>query len=88
MDGRQTVAGDRGRSIVAGRIGLAAVLLAAVWGCMTWPEASREEQKQLAKSAGSGKKRPPGHLPYGIQDLRRAVIWAEILAPPLALRDR
>lgn len=26
-------------------------------------------------------------LAYGIQDLRRAVIWAEILAPPLALRD-
>ena len=26
-------------------------------------------------------------MPYGIQDLRRAVIWSEILAPPLALRD-
>ncbi len=26
-------------------------------------------------------------LAYGIQDLRRAVIWSEILAPPLALRD-
>ena len=24
---------------------------------------------------------------YGIQDLRKAVIWSEILAPPLALRD-
>jgi hypothetical protein len=24
---------------------------------------------------------------YGIQELRKAVIWSEILAPPLALRD-
>jgi hypothetical protein len=24
---------------------------------------------------------------YGIQDLRKAIIWSEILAPPLALRD-
>ena len=30
--------------------------------------------------------RPKG-LAYGVQDLRRAVIWSEILAPPLALRD-
>ncbi|UCD32596.1 MAG: hypothetical protein JSW04_10825 [Desulfobacterales bacterium] len=26
-------------------------------------------------------------LPYAIRDLRRAVIWSEILAPPVALRD-
>jgi hypothetical protein len=26
-------------------------------------------------------------LEFGIQDLRKAVIWSEILAPPLALRD-
>jgi hypothetical protein len=26
-------------------------------------------------------------LAYGVQDLRKAVIWSEILAPPLALRD-
>ncbi len=40
------------------------------------------------KPAGSGKKRRPENLPYGIEDLRRAVIWSEILAPPIALRDR
>ena len=32
------------------------------------------------------KKTLPG-LEYGIRDLRKAVIWSEILAPPLALRD-
>jgi len=26
-------------------------------------------------------------LEYGIRDLRKAVVWSEILAPPLALRD-
>ena len=26
-------------------------------------------------------------IAYGVQDLRKAVIWSEILAPPLALRD-
>ena len=29
----------------------------------------------------------PKDLVFGIQDLRKAVIWSEILAPPLALRD-
>ena len=29
----------------------------------------------------------PKGLEYGIQDLRKAVIWSEILAPPLALRN-
>ena len=37
--------------------------------------------------ADSGKEIPPNDLAYGIQDLRKAVIWSEILAPPLALRD-
>ena len=27
-------------------------------------------------------------LKFGIQDLRKAVIWSEILAPPLALRNK
>jgi hypothetical protein len=27
-------------------------------------------------------------LTFGIQDLRKAVIWSEILAPPLTLRDQ
>ena len=27
-------------------------------------------------------------LDIGVQDLRKAVIWSEILAPPLALRDK
>ena len=30
----------------------------------------------------------PIFLDVGIQDLRKAVIWSEILAPPLALRDK
>jgi len=37
--------------------------------------------------AVSGKEILPKDLEFGIQDLRRAVIWSEILAPPLALRD-
>ncbi len=38
--------------------------------------------------AVSGKKILPKDLEFGIQDLRKAVIWSEILAPPLALRDK
>ena len=38
------------------------------------------------KPAVDGKKTLPG-LAYGIRDLRKAVVWSEILAPPLALRD-
>jgi len=37
--------------------------------------------------AVSGKEIRPKILEFGIQDLRKAVIWSEILAPPLALRD-
>ena len=37
--------------------------------------------------AASGKTMRPKDLDYGIQDLRKAVVWSEILAPPLALRD-
>jgi hypothetical protein len=37
--------------------------------------------------AVSGKEVLPKDLEFGIQDLRKAVIWSEILAPPLALRD-
>ncbi len=35
----------------------------------------------------SGKAISHRDLAYGVQDLRKAVIWSEILAPPLALRD-
>ena len=35
----------------------------------------------------SGKEILTKDLEFGIQDLRKAVIWSEILAPPLALRD-
>ena len=35
--------------------------------------------------AVSGKEILPKDLEFGIQDLRKAVIWSEILAPPLAL---
>ncbi|RLC17355.1 MAG: hypothetical protein DRI24_06020 [Deltaproteobacteria bacterium] len=37
--------------------------------------------------ADSGKEILSKDKVYGIQDLRKAVIWSEILAPPLALRD-
>ena len=37
--------------------------------------------------AVSGKEIRPKDLEFGIKDLRKAVIWSEILAPPLALRD-
>jgi hypothetical protein len=36
----------------------------------------------------SGSDISPIYLDIGIQDLRKAVIWSEILAPPLALRDK
>ena len=42
---------------------------------------------ESAKPAVSGKEILPKDLEFGIQDLRKAVIWSEILAPPLALRD-
>ncbi len=38
--------------------------------------------------AVAGKGTPSNDLEFGIQDLRKAVIWSEILAPPLALRKR
>ena len=38
------------------------------------------------KPVVDGKKALPGSE-YGIPDLRKAVVWSEILAPPLALRD-
>ena len=47
--------------------------------------------KAVAESTApvvSGKKIPQKELAYGIGDLRKAVVWSEILAPPLALRDK
>ena len=43
---------------------------------------------ESAEPAVSGKEIRPKDLEFGIQDLRKAVIWSEILAPPLALRDK
>jgi hypothetical protein len=43
---------------------------------------------ESAEPAVSGKEILPKDLEFGIQDLRKAVIWSEILAPPLALRDK
>jgi len=40
------------------------------------------------EAAVSEKEILPKDLEFGIQDLRKAVIWSEILAPPLALRDK
>jgi hypothetical protein len=42
---------------------------------------------ESVEPAVSGKKSLSKDLEYEIQDLRKAVIWSEILAPPLALRD-
>ena len=42
---------------------------------------------ESGEPAVSGKEILPKYLEFGIQDLRKAVIWSEILAPPLALRD-
>ena len=49
------------------------------------PAPARAVSKSI-KPVVDGKKTLPG-LEYGIRDLRKAVIWSEILAPPLALRD-
>ena len=43
---------------------------------------------ESAEPAVSEKEILPKDLEFGIQDLRKAVIWSEILAPPLALRDK
>ena len=43
---------------------------------------------ESTEPAVSGKEILPKDLEFGIQDLRKAVIWSEILAPPLALRDK
>ena len=40
------------------------------------------------KPAVSKKEIQSRDLEFGIEDLRKAVIWSEILAPPLALRKR
>ena len=47
-------------------------------------------RKVSAKStvpAAFVKETPSIDLSFGIQDLRKAVVWSEILAPPIALRD-
>lgn len=49
------------------------------------PAPARAVSKSI-KPVVDGKKTLPG-LEFGIRDLRKAVIWSEILAPPLALRD-
>ena len=50
------------------------------------PRRVRADTEGLAP-ADSGKEILSKDMVYGIQDLRKAVIWSEILAPPLALRD-
>jgi hypothetical protein len=51
------------------------------------PSVMKADAKRL-KPAVSVKKSRPKDLGFGIQELRKAVIWSEILAPPLALRDK
>ncbi len=56
-----------------------------------WPKIKPASVKADAESIEpdvSGKEILPKDLEFGIQDLRKAVIWSEILAPPLALRDK
>jgi hypothetical protein len=45
-------------------------------------------ESKSPEPAFAAKKTRPNDLAFGIQDLRKAVIWSEILAPPLALRDK
>ncbi len=46
------------------------------------------EKKVPAKQTAPEKRSFPEMLDYTTEGLRRAVVWSEILAPPLALRDR
>ena len=43
---------------------------------------------ERTEPAVSGKDTSPIYSDFDIQELRKAVIWSEILAPPLALRDK
>ena len=47
-----------------------------------WEDAAEKKEPVVPEKEPLAK-----DLPYGIQDLRRAVIWSEILAPPVALRE-
>ena len=51
-------------------------------------KAVRSAVAERIKPPVSAKEVRPESLAYGIQDLRKAVIWSEILAPPLALRGK
>ena len=50
-------------------------------------EPARPARKTKPATVSETETRPKA-LGFGISDLRKAVIWSEILAPPLALRDR
>ena len=47
----------------------------------------RKVSAKSTEPSACARETPSKDLSYGVQDLRRAVIWSEILAPPLALRD-
>ena len=49
--------------------------------------APAEAVVETTKPTVSEKEKVTKDSVYGTQDLRKAVIWSEILAPPLALRD-
>ena len=54
------------------------------------PKTNPVFEKVAAEStipAPYAKEAQPNYFSFGIQDLRKAVVWSEILAPPLALRD-
>ena len=56
----------------------------------TSPKTKPVFEKVAAEStipAPYAKEAQPNYFSFGIQDLRKAVVWSEILAPPLALRD-
>ena len=50
------------------------------------PVPARPARKTKPTTVSETQTRPKA-LGFGIADLRKAVIWSEILAPPLALRD-
>ena len=49
---------------------------------------ARVKTAGIKKPGVSTKRSFSKDMSYGIKDLRKAVIWSEILAPPLALRDK
>jgi hypothetical protein len=52
------------------------------------PAIAKAFAERIETAVSSNDISPPIYLDSGIRDLRKAVIWSEILAPPLALRNK